>query len=55
MNKENYRRRSIRLPTYDYSQEGWYFVTILDCGRMKLEIVFWLTSGIYIKVPNCLF
>lgn len=28
MNKENYRRRSIRLPTYDYSQGGWYFVTI---------------------------
>ncbi len=23
-----HHRRSIRLPCYDYSQEGWYFVTI---------------------------
>jgi len=23
-----HRRRSVRLPWYDYSEEGWYFVTI---------------------------
>ena len=26
-------RRSIRLPGYDYSQEGAYFVTLVTAGR----------------------
>jgi REP element-mobilizing transposase RayT len=30
------RRRSIRLPGYDYSQEGYYFVTICACNRTAL-------------------
>ncbi len=29
-------RRSIRLPGYDYSQEGWYFVTICTQNRLCL-------------------
>ena len=27
-NSEKYHRRSIRIPGYDYSQEGYYFITI---------------------------
>jgi putative transposase len=27
-NHQNHRRRSIRLKEYDYSQGGWYFITI---------------------------
>ncbi|MHC4330289.1 MAG: transposase [Planctomycetota bacterium] len=27
-----HRRRSVRLPGYDYSEEGWYFVTICAQG-----------------------
>ncbi|MBN1372311.1 MAG: hypothetical protein JW987_10275 [Anaerolineaceae bacterium] len=38
---QNYRRRSIRLPGYDYSQPGAYFVTIVTYRREALfgEIV----------------
>ena len=25
---QKHHRRSIRIPMYDYSQDGWYFVTI---------------------------
>jgi REP element-mobilizing transposase RayT len=28
-----YHRRSIRIPSYDYSQDGWYFVTICTQNR----------------------
>jgi len=30
------QRRSVRLPDYDYSQAGWYFVTIMAQGRQPL-------------------
>ena len=32
----NLRRRSIRLPGYDYAQPGAYFVTIVAAGRQCL-------------------
>ena len=28
-----HHRRSIRLPCYDYSQDGWYFVTMCALGH----------------------
>lgn len=31
-----HRRRSIRLPAFDYSQPGLYFVTICTFGRQPL-------------------
>ena len=31
--KQNHRRRSIRLPHYDYSETGAYFITIVAHGR----------------------
>lgn len=36
-----HRRRSIRIPGYDYSQDGWYFVTICTQNRKYMfgEIV----------------
>ena len=39
--KYSYNRRSIRLPYYDYSKDGYYFVTICTYGRFHLfgEIV----------------
>ena len=33
---EYHRRRSIRLPTYDYSQEGAYYLTICIRGRFPI-------------------
>ena len=30
------RRRSIRLPGYDYAQAGWYFVTVCTWGKASL-------------------
>lgn len=41
MDQQTYRRRSIRLKGYDYSQAGAYFVTIVTQGRERLfgEIV----------------
>lgn len=33
---DGHRRRSIRLPGYDYSQEGGYFVTLCASGRACL-------------------
>ena len=33
---QKHHRRSIRIPGYDYSQEGWYFVTICTYQREKL-------------------
>ena len=35
-NPKNHRRRSIRLPNYDYSRPGAYFVTICVQGRACL-------------------
>lgn len=32
-NPENHHRRSIRIPEYDYSQEGMYYVTICTWNR----------------------
>ena len=30
------QRRSVRLPDYDYSQAGWYFLTIMAQGRQPV-------------------
>ena len=35
-NPNIHHRRSIRLPGYDYSQDGWYFVTICEQARKCL-------------------
>ncbi len=35
-NPEKHRRRSIRVQGYDYSQPGWYFVTIVTHDRQNL-------------------
>lgn len=31
-----YQRHSVRLPGFDYSQNGWYFVTICSKGRNEI-------------------
>ncbi len=36
MNKNYYNRRSIRLPGYDYSSPGYYFITLCSHKRLKL-------------------
>jgi putative transposase len=42
-NPGRHRRRSIRLPGYDYSQNGAYFVTLCPQNR---ECLFWeITDG----------
>jgi len=33
---KKHSRRSIRLPHYDYSQPGYYFITIVTNGRKML-------------------
>lgn len=33
---QKHHRRSIRLKGYDYSREGWYFITICTKNRQKL-------------------
>jgi hypothetical protein len=33
---KKHHRRSIRLPGYDYAQEGWYFVTVCTQGHVCL-------------------
>ena len=33
---KHHRRRSIRLPCFDYTQAGAYFVTICACERDRL-------------------
>jgi len=35
-NSQKYHRRSIRLPDYDYSQPGAYFITVVTHGRACL-------------------
>jgi REP element-mobilizing transposase RayT len=35
--KKKFRRRSIRLPEYDYSKEGSYFITICSFNK---ELIF---------------
>ena len=35
-NPEKHRRRSVRIPGYDYSQDGGYFVTICEKDRFSL-------------------
>ena len=35
-NLEKYHRRSIRIPGYDYSQTGWYYITICVNNRIPL-------------------
>ncbi len=35
-NSDIHHRRSIRLKGYDYSEEGWYFITICTHNRMCL-------------------
>jgi putative transposase len=37
-----HHRRSIRLDSYDYSQEGWYFITICTQDR---QCIFGLIIG----------
>ena len=32
-NPKIHHRRSIRLPWYDYSEEGWYYVTLCVLGK----------------------
>jgi REP element-mobilizing transposase RayT len=39
----NPKRRSIRLPEYDYTQQGAYFITI--CSHLKKHIFGEITSG----------
>ncbi|MBI5621696.1 hypothetical protein HY933_02430 [Candidatus Falkowbacteria bacterium] len=34
-NPNHHRRRSIRLPAYDYSGEGWYFITICSTDNKQ--------------------
>lgn len=36
MEKSIHNRRSLRLPEYDYSNPGGYFVTIVTQGRVRL-------------------
>lgn len=36
MHEPKYHRRSLRLPGYDYSQYGWYFVTVCVKDREEL-------------------
>jgi putative transposase len=33
---QKHHRRSIRLPEYDYTQPGAYFITIVTVGKMNL-------------------
>ena len=33
--KDKYRVESARLPGYDYSSAGWYFITICTGNRIK--------------------
>ena len=33
-NSDQHHRRSIRIPGYDYSQEGWYYITICTQDRI---------------------
>jgi len=42
-NPEIHHRRSIRLKGYDYSYEGWYFVTI--CTRNYLQLFGKIENG----------
>jgi len=35
-NPNIHKRRSIRLKGYDYSQEGYYFITICTQGKIKV-------------------
>ena len=35
-NPQNHNRRSIRLPEYDYSQSGYYFITICTYQKQYL-------------------
>jgi len=41
--KKNFRRRSIRLPEYDYSKEGSYFITI--CSFNKEQVFGRISNG----------
>lgn len=36
MSNELFRRKNIRLKEYDYSQNGYYFITICTYNRQKL-------------------
>jgi putative transposase len=57
------RRRSIRLPSFDYSHPGSYFVTILShdarhifgeliLGQMRLSAIGQIVSDCWLDVPN---
>lgn len=62
-NEPKHQRRSIRLPGYDYSQEGGYFVTVCtsnrEClfgevtdGRMRLNGVGLLVQSVWDELPK---
>ena len=48
-NPEKHHRRSIRLKGYDYSQPGWYFVTIVTQDR---EMLFGEIANRQMKLNN---
>lgn len=47
---EQHRRRSIRLPEYDYAQPGAYFVTIVTHDR---EFLLGTVAGCEVQLNNC--
>ncbi len=62
-NSEIHHRRSIRLPNYDYSQEGIYFITICTndkkCiwgsifkGEMQLNECGIIVKQCWLDIPN---
>ncbi|MBN1408630.1 MAG: transposase [Calditrichaceae bacterium] len=62
-NPEKHHRRSIRLKGYDYSQSGWYFVTICTqkreilfgdvvIGTMKLNDAGEMVKSIWNEIPK---
>ena len=51
--KDKYRVESARLPGYDYSSAGWYFITICTGNRIKYfgDIVV-ETSNLVVETSN---
>ncbi len=47
---EDRHRRSVRLPGYDYSQSGAYFVTIVAAGR---ESIFGYVQNGEVRLSDC--
>jgi putative transposase len=62
-NPEKHHRRSIRLKNYDYSKEGYYFITIcthnreclfgeIEMGKMKLNAIGDIVEFTWKDLPN---